>query len=199
MRPGLALGAAAASMQISASNPAQSSISAQHVAASRHEFARRGGRPPCQDACATSGPSAVVAAVRIAERRHQDLAALAVVARHERRTVSFRKCVEHEMQGSKLRIVCSQRCADDVVRLVQHRCRDGREIGLDARLVLRGRRHDARRLDRPVRRRTRSGASRCRAAPRCSRSRRRRAAQARTDAARGGSYSAMMRSASSKA
>ena len=47
-------------------------------------------------------------------------------------------------------MLCSQRAANNIVGLIQDRRGDSLEVCLDARLVLRGRRHDARLPDRTV-------------------------------------------------
>ena len=106
---------------------------------------------------------------------------LRAAARRRAAHVRLNRQIEEMRGAGDARVVVADALlaaiADDVVGLVQQRRRDRRKIGLDARLVLRGRRHDARACGSCRRPRSHSGASRCRAAPRCSRSRCRRAAR----------------------
>ena len=120
-------------------------------------------------------------------------------ADYERSTSSVRKCVAQEMHGSWLRIACSQRWRSSSSARSAWRCDDRAQVLLDRELVLRRRRDDPRVEDRAVVVDLVAVPAACRAAPRLRRNRRPRAASTSTAGSSGGSYAAIIRSASSHA
>ena len=123
-----------------------------------------------------------------------------------RQTAAALRAAPPRSGGSGSRRRCTGRVPDRllaavrelVVGEVERAADDPDEVLLDRLLVLRRRGHDLRVEDRPIVVDPGSGASRCRAAPRCSRGPSRRGGRIPRPGSSVRSYAAMMRSASSR-